>query len=54
MLEKDKFVLLENIDNLDKRRVNSLNECFFHVKTNFTKIFSYLLPGATAYLSLIN
>lgn len=39
---------------LDGKRTATLEKCYDSVKINLSKIFSDLLPGATAHLSLID
>ena len=40
--------------DLDEKRTKTLEKCYESVKINLGKIFSDLLPGATANLTLID
>jgi len=50
----DKMTLITNISNLDEKRKETLEKCFDQVRTNLSKIFTDLLPGAVARLKLVD
>ena len=50
----DKLTLLNNMNDLDDKRMKTLEHCYKIVKENLGKIFNDLLPGATAHLNLVD
>jgi chromosome segregation ATPase len=40
--------------DLDDKRTKTLEKCFESVKSNLSKVFNDLLPGATAHINLID
>jgi len=50
----DKITLLNNMHDLDDKRTKTLEKCFESVKSNLSKVFNDLLPGATAHINLID
>lgn len=53
-LNVDKSQLKRSIDELDRKRKESLEECFVKVNRYFGEIFSTLLPGAISELHLVD
>ncbi|KAL4472622.1 hypothetical protein ABPG74_018571 [Tetrahymena malaccensis] len=48
ILENDKILLFKNMDELDKKKQETLEKCYLEVNKTFGQIFSDLLPGAAA------
>lgn len=42
------------MNDLDEKRMKTLEHCYRIVKENLGKIFNDLLPGATAHLNLVD
>jgi structural maintenance of chromosome 2 len=54
ILETDKMTLVQNIEELDKKKKEALEKCWSEVNANFGRIFSTLLHGAFAKVQPVN
>lgn len=53
-INNNKETLKTSICTLDTKKIDTVDHCFHKVNANLGKIFSNLLPGAFAYMKLVN
>lgn len=50
ILQNDKTMLIQNMGELDDKKIKTIEKCFLEVNKTFSAIFSSLLPNAQARL----